>query len=156
MSDRIDDLFGDVAEPGPDYPGKRKPVLRQPEVKAMGGPQELEAWDDHPRVLYLAGVETEFFTIRHVALALGRSTRTIRTWERKEVIPPATFRAAKPHKGSQVKTKGDRLWTRPQVEAMVRIAREERILNGHPPGPQFTAKLVRAFLALQQQPNSNS
>lgn len=153
MPDKIDDLFGDLTQ---DYPGKRVPVLRQQAPKSKGGPQELEAWDDHPRKLHLAGVETEFFTIRHVALALNRSTRTIRTWERNEVIPPATFRAAKPHKGSGVKTKGDRLWTRAQVLAMVRIAREERVLDGFPPGPRFTAKLVQAFLALQQHPNSNT
>lgn len=153
-TDRIDEFFGDLTEPGPDYPGKREPVGRKP--KAKGGPQELAEWDDHPRMMFLNGVKTEFFTIRHVALALHRSTRTIRMWERNEIIPPARFRSAKPHKGSGVKTQGDRLWTRAQVEAMVRIAREEKVLNGNPPGPRFTAKLVRAFLAPQEHDHRNT
>jgi DNA-binding transcriptional MerR regulator len=155
LSDKIDSLFGDL-QPVRDYPGKRRPIGRDQPKKARSGPQELAAWDDHPRKLMFNGVETEFFTIRHVALALDRSTRTIRTWERREVIPPATFRASPPIKGSVVKQTGDRLWTRAQVEAMVRVAREERVLDGLPPGPQFTAKLVQAFLALQQQTNRNT
>jgi hypothetical protein len=152
-ADRIDEIFGDLEHP---FPGKRKPANRDlTTTKGRAGPQELELWDDHPRKMYYKGVETEFFTIRHVALAMNRSTRTIRTWERKEIIPPATHRAAKPHT-SAIKQEGDRLWTRAQVEAMVTIAREERVLDGQPPGPRFTARLVRAFLALQKHPNSNS
>lgn len=152
MTDRIDDLFGDIT-PGGDYPGKREPANRK--VKTKGGPQELEEWDDHPRLMFLHGVKTEFFTIRHVGLALHRSARTIRMWEGKEIIPPARFRSAKPH-ASPIKQLGDRLWTRAQVEAMVRIAREERILDGFPPGPRFTAKLVQAFLALQEHTHRNT
>lgn len=149
MSDeRVDALFQDLR----DYPGKRPPALRQQPAKGRSGPPELDAWDDHPRILKLNGVDTEFFTIRHVALALGRSPRTIRTWEAKEIIPPATFRAAKPH-SSKIKQVGDRLWTRAQVEAMVRVARDEGVLKGWAPSRKFTARLIQEFLALQQLPH---
>ena len=142
----IDALFQDLR----DYPGKRPPALRNQPPRGRSGPQELNDWDDHPRILKLDGVDTEFFTIRHVALALGRSARTIRTWEDKEILPPATFRSTKPHK-SQIKQVGDRLWTRAQVEAMVEIARDDGVLKGQSPSKQFTWRLVRAFLALQEQ-----
>jgi len=148
--DRIAGFFNDLH----DYPGKRRPVMRDVQIK-RGGPQELVAWDDHPRMLRFQGELTEFFTIRNVALALNRSARTIRHWEAEEIIPPPTFRSAKPS-SSALKHVGDRLWTRAQVEAMVRIAGEERVLDGLPPGPGFTAKLVRAFLALQEHPNRNT
>ena len=149
--DRVDKLFEDLR----DFPGKRAPLLRQQAPKSVSGPQPLEEWDDHPRLLMHQGVETEFFTIRHVALALHRSVRTIRTWERREAIPPATFRSTRP-RNSTLKHVGDRLWTRAQVEAMVRIAREEHVLDGLPPGPRFTAKLVQAFLALQEHTHRNT
>jgi len=134
-----------------DYPGKRKPVLRDPPKPTVS----VNAWDAHPRHYFVKGVKVEFFTVGHVALALGRTSRTIRWWEGKEVIPPATFRAAAPRK-SKVKEAGDRLWTREQVEVMIRIAQEEGVLDGKAPTPAFTRKLVAAFLALQQLHNSNS
>lgn len=150
--DEIDELFQDLR----DYPGKREPMLRQPAPpRGRSGPQELNEWDDHPRILKLNGQDTEFFTIRHVALALGRSARTIRTWEAKEIIPPATFRTAKPHK-SKIKDVGDRLWTRAQVEAMVTIARDEGVLKGLVPSRMFTLRLIQAFLALQEPTNRNT
>jgi hypothetical protein len=146
VSDRIDDFFGDLR----DYPGKRKPVLRdQPKKAPYGGPKEIGAWDESPRLYNVKGVQTEFFTIRHVALALNRAPRTIRYWERQKVIPPATFRSTAPRK-SKLKEAGDRLWTRPQVEAMVQAAKEEGVLAGKPPTRAFTLKVVRAFLALQE------
>lgn len=148
MSDDIEGLFEDLR----DYPGKKKPVLRD-QPKPVSKAQE--AWDAHPRHYFVNGVKQEFFTVGQVALALRRTSRTIRWWEGKEVIPPATFRAAAP-KRSKVKEVGDRLWTRAQVEVMIRVAQEEGVLDGKAPAPAFTRKLVSAFLALQQHHNSNS
>jgi hypothetical protein len=135
-----------------DYPGKRKPALRdqpRPERKMP------DAWDAKPRHYFVNGVKTEFFTVGQVALALNRTSRTIRWWEGKQVIPPATFRAAAP-KRSKVKEAGDRLWSRAQVEVMIRVAQEEGVLDGKAPSPLFTRKLVTAFLALQQHTKRNS
>jgi hypothetical protein len=70
-------------------------------------------------------------------------------WERREWIPPALYRNAAP-RHSKIKEAGDRLWTRPQVEAMVRAATEEGILDGGAPTKAFTAKVVQAFLALKE------
>jgi hypothetical protein len=141
----VDDFFGDLR----DFPGKREPALRnQKPVPVVKAP-----WDDKPRMYMVNGVKTEFFTIGHVALAMNREARTIRMWERKAWIPPATFRTATP-KRSKIKEAGDRLWSRSQVETMVRIAQEEGVLDGKPPSRAFTAKLVKAFLALQQHGNS--
>ena len=152
MSESIDDFFGDLK----DYPGKRLPALRQQQPKGRSGPQELTDWDDHPRMLKLDGVDTEFFTVRHAALALNRSVRTIRTWERNNVIPPATFRTAKPRK-SKLKETGDRLYTRAQIEAMIAAARDEGVLAGKAPTRAFTVKVMRAFLAQQEaNPNRNT
>jgi len=151
VPDPIDDLFKDLR----DYPGKRKPVLRdQPKKATHGGPRELRAWDENPRLYFVGGVQREFFTIRHVALALNRAPRTIRYWERQKIIPPATFRSSAPRRGSSVKEEGDRLWTREQVEAMVAAAREEGVLDGKPPTRAFTLKVARAFLAQQEHRNT--
>src|SRR6516165_4932458 len=117
MPDNIDDFFGDLKD---DYPGKRKPVGRE---KAKPLPPRREAWDAKPQLKYVNGVKVEFFTIRQVGLAMNRSSSTIRMWERREWIPPALYRNAAP-RHSKIKEAGDRLWTRPQVEAMVRAATE--------------------------------
>jgi hypothetical protein len=144
--DGIEDFFADLR----DYPGKRKPIGREPKP-----PPEAPAWDAKSRMKYLNGVKREFFTIGHVALAMNRSIHTIRWWEKHEIIPPAPFRDSKPRK-SKLKEAGDRLWSREHVEAMVRAAQEEGVLDGKQPSRAFTAKIVRAFLALQQRPNSNT
>jgi len=146
--DQIDDFFGDLR----DYPGKKKPVGRE-QPKPV--PPEREPWFAKPRHHYVNGVKTEFFAIGQVALALNRSPSTIRLWERRQWIPPARFRAPAPRR-SKVKEAGDRLWTRPQVEAMVRAAEEEGILDGGAPTRAFTAKVVHAFLALQEHTKRNT
>jgi hypothetical protein len=146
-----DPFYGDFEEFVRDYPGKKKPALRDQKPE----PKPEATWDARPRRYFVNGVKQEFFTVGHVALALGRTSRTIRWWESKEVIPPATFRAASPKK-SKVKAAGDRLWTRSQVEVMIRVAQEEGVLEGKAPSPVFTRKLVQAFLALQEHHNSNT
>ena len=140
--DQIDDFFGDLS----DYPGKRKPVGRE---RPKPLPPEPDPWDAKPRHYYVNGVKTQFFTIGQVSRALHRSARSIRAWERDGIIPPARFRAPSP-KRSKIKEAGDRLWTRAQVEVMIRAAQEEGVLDGAPPSKVFTAKVVHGFLALQQ------
>jgi len=138
--------FNDLHERVRDFPGKREPVNR-----ATPKPQPIEVtWDASPRSYKVQGVDTEFFTVGHLALAVNRTSRTVRYWERHGILPPATFRAPKPQKGSQVKPVGDRLYSRAQIEAVVAVATEEGVLGGKAPTPSFTAKVRRAWLALQR------
>jgi hypothetical protein len=137
--------FDDLTERVRDYPGKREPVNRsipRPVVKET-------TWDASPRHYKVQGIDTEFFTVGHMALAVNRSARTVRYWERHKILPPATFRAPKPQKGA-VKQVGDRLYSRAQIEAVVAVAAEEGVLGGKAPTPSFTAKVHRAWLALQK------
>jgi hypothetical protein len=136
--------FKDLHERARDFPGKREPVNR---TKAPEPKPNL--WDVGPRSYKVKGVDTEFFTVGHLALAVNRTARTVRYWERQAIIPPATFRAPKPHKGS-VKQVGDRLYSRAQIEAIVAVAKEEGVLDGKAPKPSFTAKVRRAWLTLQK------
>jgi len=145
VSDPIDDFFGDLH----DVPGKRKPVGRS---KPKRPPPDQAPWDAKPRHYYMKGVKVEFFTIGQVARALNRSPRSIRAWERDEIIPPARFRAPSP-KRSKIKEAGDRLWTRAQVEVMIRAAQEEGMIDGGAPTRAFTAKVVAGFLATQEHTN---
>jgi hypothetical protein len=136
--------FNDLAERVRDFPGKRLPVNRDktPEPKH-------NEWDASPRSYKVAGVDTEFFTVGHMALAVNRTPRTIRYWEREKILPPATFRAPKPNKGA-LKQVGDRLYSRAQIEAVVIIAKAEGILDGKAPKPSFTAKVRQAWLNIQR------
>jgi len=137
--------FNDLAGRVRDFPGKREPVNRKQKVEE---PKHNE-WDVAPRSYKVKGVATEFFTVGHLALAVNRSARTVRYWEREKILPPATFRAPKPNKGV-LKQVGDRLYSRAQIEAVVKVAQEEGVLDGKAPKPSFTAKIQRAWLALQK------
>lgn len=70
------------------------------------------------------GIDTEFYTVGQVAKALNRSPVTIRKWERLGWIPIAAFRSP-----ARQKVKSHRLYTRAQLEAMVRIAWEEGLMK---------------------------
>lgn len=100
------------------YPGSKREIPdRRPEPKK---PTEPGAWDDNPVIHN--GVE--YFTIGMLAMALGRAADTVRKWERQGVLPPARFRTA----SNNVKRGARRLYTRAQVEGIVRIAREEGLM----------------------------
>lgn len=127
------------------YPGSRHPVVR-------GGGQtaervnDVEAWDAKPRTLKVGGVDREFFTIGNLAKALGRKPVTIRAWERAGVIPKPTFR-----KPSDDPRGTRRLYTRGQVEGMLRIAEEEGLMKGdYRPvsNTDFTRRVIALFREL--------
>ena len=74
--------------------------------------------------LTVGGVQTEFFTIGVLARALNRKPTTIRPLEAEGQLPRPGWREPR------VRGKGkQRLYTRPQIEAAVRIAAEEGILT---------------------------
>lgn len=103
------------------YPGTTKQITVNKRRKA----KDLSTWDAKPQVFKVAGVDREFFTIGNLAQALGRRPVTVRAWESKGVIPKATFRRpSEDPRGTR------RLYTREQIEGIVRIAEEEGLLKG--------------------------
>jgi hypothetical protein len=143
MSESLAERFDDL-----DYPGRRKPVNRAAAPKGTSG---TEVWDARP-VRYMVGGEVrEFYTISHLAAALGYSVQSIRAWEDKGLLPRSPFRSPrtrKPVAGGR-SDKGKRLWTREQVEGIVRLARRHRvILNKKPPTPAFARDVKVLFTQL--------
>lgn len=93
------------------------------------------------------------FLIGALAQALERKVVTIYSWERKEWLPRAVFRAPI-QKGLRTplasKREGARLYTRRLIQGYVQIAREEGLL--HTPGlsPGNTNFPDRAFAWVQR------
>lgn len=63
------------------------------------------------------GVVRKFYTIGALAKALGKKTVTIRSWEQKGWLPPASFRTRTPETGQLPNKvpKGNRLYSQEQV-----------------------------------------
>lgn len=109
----VDDLFGDL----PNYPGKTPPKNRDKKPAQYDGP--LAALK--PTVYIINGEAQDFYTIGQLAQALGRKPGTIRMWEDRGRIPPATYRTAEPA-GEQIpgkRLRGRRLYSRRQVELII-------------------------------------
>lgn len=85
---------------------------------------EETAWDLHPYVLPVDGAPREFFTIGHLGAAINRAPGTIRYWESKRFFPKPSFTV-----NGADKYKRRRLYTRAQIEGVIRIAQEEGLLN---------------------------
>ena len=128
------------------YPGSRKPIVRHPNRK-VEPPKDSDRWDAKPKVLKVGGVDTEFFTVGQLGLALGgRKPVTIRKWERTGVIPKPTFRKPSDDPRGQ-----RRLYTRAQVEGMQKIAEEEGVLFAHArpiTQTKFTERVIALFKEL--------
>ncbi|KUL44719.1 hypothetical protein ADL22_12305 [Streptomyces sp. NRRL F-4489] len=101
-------------------------------VEPTSKPEVL--WDSKPRVYRVGGVLHEFYSIGHLSMALNRQPVTIRKWERTGIIPAPTFVVrGKTERGNR------RLYTRAQIEGMIRIAEEEGILHHEGEGIQISA-----------------
>ncbi|MGW0626208.1 MerR family transcriptional regulator [Streptomyces sp. NPDC002758] len=149
IADTIDKAFAEIGEQF--YPGSTRPLVRHRNrlnTEAAPSAADPGAWDAKPRKYVVAGVETEFFTVGDLAKALGRQPVTIRKWEREGVIPKSTYQS--PGKGGDVRGRR-RLYTRQQVEGMVRIAYEEGVLVSHQKpikGTRFTERVIDLFKVL--------
>jgi hypothetical protein len=149
LASTIDDQFAAIGEQY--YPGSTRPLVRHPNrlnTEAAQSAADPGAWDAKPRKYVVAGAETEFFTVGDLAKALGRQPVTIRKWEREGVIPKSTYQS--PGKDGDVRGRR-RLYTREQVEGMVRIAYEEGVLVSHQKpikDTQFSARVIALFKAL--------
>jgi hypothetical protein len=120
------------------FPGSSRPIAPAP------GPRDLLAGAEG-KTFTIGGKPVELFTISQVAELLNRKPVTLRKWEERGVVPRATF--AKP--GANGDKRGRRrLYSRAQVEALVRIAEEEKILldpHAHIGKTHFQAKVWAAF-----------
>lgn len=131
------------------YPGSRQrrresqTARRQRVATERQVAKEEESWDTRPKEVYLQGVRYDMFPIGALSKALGRRPVTIRSWIDKGWIPKARFKTP-----DIVGTRGNagrRLWTRAQIEGIVRIAREEGLLDQKPPLIQSTKFSERVF-----------
>jgi hypothetical protein len=138
------------------YPGGRPPANRADASKAE--PVESEGWDHKPVFYLMHGEEREFFTIKHLAAALGRQPVTIRSWENRGVLPKSPFRSPPPSVAPTFGSapKGRRLWTREQIDGLLAIARACRVITDphqKPPSSEFTAKATQLFLRIAEDEN---
>ncbi len=131
------------ADLGDHYPGSKQ-KRRAVASKSTPAPQTTR-WDDHPLWVPINGTKHEFFYIGALAEALGRRPNTIRKWLNQGVIPPARYRTSNPDVRAS-----RRLWTRAQIEGIVRIAREEGLTPGRTvSGTEFTARVKELFRVLK-------
>jgi hypothetical protein len=139
--------FEDLEQP---YPGRRKPVNRDPKPPPS---DDTELWDAHPTTYVVAGEKREFFYIGALAKALGYSVQAVRLWESQGLLPNSGYRSprtAKPTAGGR-SNKGKRLWTRDQIEGILRLAKKHRVIlpdrSGvrNPPTPAFARDVARLF-----------
>ena len=138
-SSSIEERFADL-----DYPGRRKPVNRERAPVAV----ETVVWDAKPVYYQVGGEKKEFFRISHLAKALGYSVQSVRAWETNGLLPRSPFRSPRTRRpvAAGRSDKGKRLWTREQIEGIVRLARKHKvILNRRPPNKAFATDVARMF-----------
>jgi hypothetical protein len=132
-----------------DYPGRRPPKNR-----GNPPPPPPVEWDAKPLSYRVEGEKREFFTIGHVAKALGCSVQSIRAWEDKGLLPRSPYRSprtVRPVAGGK-SDKGKRLWTREQIEGILVLATKHKvILNKKPPTREFARDVGTFFASLVSQ-----
>jgi len=137
---------------GLDYPGRKKPVNRNVQVPVP----DTSLWDANPAIYLINGEKQEFFLISHLAKALGYSVQSIRAWEAQGLLARSPYRSPrtkKPVAGGR-SDKGKRLWTREQVEGIIRIAKKHKVIFPDrkgvkkPPTPAFAAEVGELFSSL--------
>jgi hypothetical protein len=103
--------------------------------------------------MMLHGALTSFYTVGHLAAALGRKTVTVRSWESKGRLPHTMYRAPRP-KGEQAPGKaivGRRLYTREQVEVVISAAAAHGVMTDGGHGAdwkRFTASVLAGWKTL--------
>ena len=141
----MNDPLGDAIERR-FYPGSSQEIRDPTEPPPTRPDNDEDPWDAYPVVFPWRGSDTEFFTLGALAKAMGKSPITLRTWERRGWLPLARYRTS-----SVNPQKAKRLYTRAQVEGIVKIAREEGLLQWKPQKVtrSFTVRVVELFKALE-------
>lgn len=99
-----------------------------------------------PVVMTVKGRDVEFFYIGSLAKALGRSAITLRRWEDNGVIPRSGY--TKPSSDPRGKR---RLYSRQQVEGIIRIANDEGLLEKKTTlTVRFTERVTELFRELKR------
>jgi hypothetical protein len=143
-------LFEDLPDR---YPGGRKP--RRTGLAEPGPVATAIPWDDNPKIIISNGVRREFFTIGHLAAAMGgRSPVTIRSWEDKKWLPKARYRTKRPDRSTlpDKQAAGRRLYTREQIEVVIAAADKAGVLDPECKSPNwsvFTQMVVDGWRALK-------
>lgn len=92
-------------------------------------------WSDKPLRINHQGEVRDFYMIGALASALNRSVVTIRKWEHRGVLPTAPYRF-----------RNRRLYSKAQIEGVVKIAEEEGIQQGRSfTSTQFTQRCFELF-----------
>lgn len=140
-----EDDFSDIAEEY--FPGSsRKITASSTKTPAK---EETHTWDASPRKYAWNETIYEFFSVGHLAMALQKSAVTIRLWESQGYIPQ-TQRAPSEHP-----SKRQRIYSRAQIEGIVRIAAEEGILGEARPRldrTRFKERVLDLFIELAHKP----
>jgi hypothetical protein len=126
------------------FPGSRQKI-----APPAGPPDPLGGLTG--TVTQVKGRPVELFTIGQLSQVLNRRPVAIRAWETEGVIPKATY--VKPGKDGDKRGRR-RLYSRAQVEALVRIAAEEGILHDKHKQisrTQFASKVLEAFRQIARQ-----
>lgn len=146
------------------YPGSRHRRRAAPEPVQPQLPLAGADWDERPYRKVIGGREREFFTLGALGKALDRPLVTLRLWIRQGHLPNATYRL--PTKqvpvfdeaGTQTSTreqKGRRLYTREQIEAVIRVAAQHGLLGAHrvewSDHPTFAHEIAEQWRLLKEQ-----
>jgi hypothetical protein len=146
----LEDLMGGLGE---FYPGSKERRDAAPSIAVdRASPAQLVVQGLGPGVMLLVnGVDVEFFKIGQLATALNRKPGTIRMWESTGILPPSGY--VKPGKDRNDQGRR-RLWTRRQLEGIVRIALEEDVwypnVGRKITSTQFTERVAALFKALKE------
>ena len=133
------------------FPGSSQKISKDSAARQQPVKQEAESdfWADSPRKYMFDGREWYFYSIGDLARALQKSPVTIRLWESQGYIPmPRRADAVDPDKEQ-------RIYSRAQIEGIVRIAEEEGILGVARPRisqTQFAKRVAELFLLLSRLP----
>jgi len=122
--------FDDVIDPETvPVPGSRPRVQH---VRKEVEPRPVAQWDAHPKIYRVNGQDLELFGVAALAMALGRTTSSIKHWEREGWLPKTSLRLPM-NLRSGIKTKdwvrgmpvgGRRLYTRAFIERIKALAEE--------------------------------
>lgn len=123
--------FEDVIDPeAVPVPGSRPRVKHV--SKEVTTPPPTDAWDAHPKVYRVDGEDVELFGVHALATALGRTTSSIKHWEREGWLPRTNLRLPM-NLRSGIRSKdwvrnmevgGRRLYTRAFIEGIKALAEE--------------------------------
>lgn len=123
----IEDGFSDLEER---IPGSKKSLTEDRAKRSKkDDPEKPTGWDRRPVIRSVGGRNQEFFTIGALCEALGKKPQTIRKWIRNGWLPKARYRLPVATSAMLGTATGKRLWSRAEVEGIIKIAEEEGIVR---------------------------